>query len=166
MSEEQNTQEPVKKEVTETQKPKEDINQGVSQADIDELNAEIEKLNKEIVSEDTAKLIAVEKEKAKKEAEKEFLVNQRIKEMEQEKEAMKKEREESERRSAEQLQALKTKIDSLSASRAVVKNDNPFAEPSNNPPSPSQTNLTDEQVSDIERASFELFMKEKSRNIY
>jgi hypothetical protein len=137
----------------------------VSQADIDELNSEIERMNKEMVSEDTAKMIELEKEKARKEAEKDFLVNQKIKEQNDLIEAMKKEKEESEKKNAESLEALTRKVNEMVTSKAVIPNGNPFNEPANEPEPQTPSTMSKQTIDDIERASYELFMQEKQRNL-
>ena len=143
--------------------PKEKNQEEIAEDELEALNREIEEANKSLVSEDVSKVIKLEKEAAKKEAEKEFLVSQRVKDLEAEKEALNKAKEQSERDSASKLQALTDKVNSLISSRAPVKNENPFNE---KPPADdtfSVDKLTDEQATDIERASMEAFFEAKNK---
>jgi hypothetical protein len=136
----------------------------IAQEELDELNREIEEANKSLVSEDTSKLIKLEREAAKKEAEKEFLVNQRVKELEAEKEQIKKEAAEKEKAFALKMEALTNRVNGMVASKAPVVNDNPFnAQPP--APNPNQsTEFTEDEVRDIELASMEAFFDAKSRD--
>jgi len=145
-----------KQEATPPKTPEE-----VTQEEIDAINKEIEEANKKLISEDVSELIKKEKELAKKEAEKEFLVNQRVKELEAELKRKDEERIASERASASQLQAIMEKVNALTASKAPVHNDNPFA---NEPSAPPQSKELDEDTaSEIERASYIAFMESASR---
>jgi len=131
----------------------------VTQDEIDAINREIEEANKKLISEDVSELIKKEKELAKKEAEKEFLVNQKVKDLEaqllKEQEAKK----DAERQTAAQLQALMEKVNALTAAKAVVQNDNPFKNDPQEPPKP--TELSNDVADEIEHASYMAFMDSK-----
>jgi len=135
----------------------------ISTTELEELNREIEAANKKLVSDEMSKTIAAEREAAKLEAQKEFMVNQKIKDLEAEKEKIQKEKEDAERKSAEQLNVLKTKVDSLISTKAVVSTENPFRNEPVESQKVSVDRLTDEQVDDIERNSFEAFLEHKSK---
>jgi hypothetical protein len=132
---------------------------------VEELHREIEAANKKIVSDEVAQLIAKEKEAARKEAEKEFLVNQKLKDKEAELEALKKAQLEKERANAEQLEALKRKVDEMAASKQPTVVANPFSAPtptvSPSQPLPSVLNLPEAQLSEVERESFNALFTRK-----
>jgi hypothetical protein len=150
-------------EATPTAEPEVKKPEVIAADELEALNREIEEANKSLVSEDVAKVIKLEKEAAKKEAEKEFLVSQRVKDLEAEKNALIKAKEQSERDSAAKLEALTQKVNGMISSRAPVKNENPFNE---KPPADTTldvSKLTDEQANDIELASMEAFFEAKSK---
>jgi len=160
-----NTPEPEVSTPEEVTTPPAKTQEEIASDELEALNKEIEEANKSLVSEDVAKVIKLEKEAAKKEAEKEFLTNQRVKELEAEKVALQNAKEQAEKDAAARLDALTQKVNSLIASKAPVINENPF----NAPQPPAETKLdvgklTDEQAQDIERASMEAFFEEKSKN--
>ena len=132
---------------------------------VEELHKEIEAANKKIVSDEVAQLIAKEKELARKEAEKEFLVNQKLKDKEAELEAVKKAQLEKERANAEQLEALKRKVDEMAASKQATVVPNPFSTSSAPTPSittsPSVLSLSDAQLLEVERESLSALLGRK-----
>jgi len=138
-------------------------NEDILKAELDELNKEIEEANKSLVSDDVAKVIKLEKEAAKKEAEKEFLVNQRVKELEAEKDALAKAKEQAEKEAAAKLEALTQKVNGLISSRAPVTTENPFNAQPPAESTPSLADISDEQAKDIELASMEAFLEAKSK---
>ena len=161
--EQNTTQQP---EVTKTQPEEtkaEKSAEEIASDELEELNREIEEANKSLVSEDVARVIKLEKEAAKKEAEKEFLVNQRVKDLEAEKEALRKQMEAAERKTAEELDAFKQQINSLRTSRAPVVSENPFNAQPTEPQKPNNTGFTDTEAEEIERASLEAFLESKTR---
>lgn len=126
---------------------------------IDELNNEIEAANKKLVSQEMAKIIAIEKENAKREAEKEFLVNQKIKDKEREIEEMRKVQLERERAASEQLEALRRRVDELAASKQTTTVQNPFAGTAPSKSSLDETSnsilsLKENELEEVEQASF------------
>lgn len=136
-----------KKEEKSSTKPKE------PEFDLDALRKEIDQASNSIVSEDVRKLIEAEREEARKQAMKEAENSQYLKEKEAEIAQLKKEQEEKERKSAEQLDALKKKIDELASSKQVVNNDNPFK----SAPTPTKKqpfDLDDKDLDIVERESF------------
>jgi len=156
------SEEEIKQEPTEEKNPVVEQSNDVTQDEIDAIQAEIDKANEKMVSEDIQKRIAEERDAAKKEAEKEFLTNLRIKELEKEKEELKKQQEQREREAAQQLELLKQKVNELAAARAVVKEDNPFKSREIVPP--KEDTLTDEMADEIERASYDAFMEMRNRS--
>jgi hypothetical protein len=131
--------------------------------EIEKLNKEIEEAKKQMVSEDVEKKIMAEREAAKKEAEKEFLVNQKIKDLEREKLELQQKNEAVQRQTSQQLESLKAQVDRLMSSKAVITQDNPFKrEPQ--PDVNKSVDMMDEATIDkIEEKSFEAFMESKSR---
>jgi hypothetical protein len=134
-----------------------------AQEEIDKLTKEIEEANKKIVSSEVAETIRKEKEVAKKEAEVEFAKNQKIKELEEQLKKEKEQKELFEKSAAAQLEALKTKLDSLISAKAVANTENPFKKENDVKPQFSLDKLTEEQVNDIEYNSFIAFMEDKSK---
>lgn len=132
---------------------------------IEELHKEIEAANKKIVSEEVSQLLAKEREAAKKEAEKEFLVNQKLKDKEAEIEALKKAQLEKERATAEQLELLKRKVDEMAASKQGTPIANPFSTPAQeapqSPPLPSVLKMPEAQLDEVETASFAALLGRK-----
>lgn len=141
------------------QKP---VTETVTEDEIAAIEAELNKVSKQVVSEDIQKRLEEERKKAREEAEKEFATNQRIKELEAEKEALRKQQEDKEREAARQLEELKQKVNSLVAARAVAQDNNPFKQ---TPETPKQNDFSDEMIDEIEKASFDAFMTMRSRGM-
>jgi len=130
---------------------------------VEELHKEIEAANKKIVSEDVAQLLAKEREEARKAAEKEFAINQQIKDKEAELEAIKKAQKEKDLENARQLEALKRKVDELASSKQPVQVQNPFSSPSTSKDDkPSVVNMKEEDLDVVEKASFEALLARKN----
>lgn len=151
------TQEPVENPTPEAKPVPEKTAEEIANDELEELNREIEEASKSLVSEDVAKVIKLEKEAAKKEAEKEFLTNQRVKELEAEKLALQKEKEQAEKEAAAKLDALTQRVNGLISSRAPVQAESPFNAPALAEESTSIDNISDEQAKEIELASMEAF---------
>ncbi len=131
---------------------------------VDELHKEIDAANKKLVSEEVSQIIAREKEAARKEAEKEFLVNQKLKDKEQEIEAMKKAQLEKERQASEQLEMLKRRLDELASTKQPVAIQNPFAgQPSSQHATQSHSilDLPESSLDEVEKASFSALLERK-----
>lgn len=165
MAEEEEQQAPTETvEQPTTQKESEDT---FTLEEIEKLNREIEETKRKVVSEDINQKITAERDAAKKEAEKEFLVNQRVKDLEREKEELQKKNEESQRNAAAQLEALKAQVDKLMTSKVVAVGDNPFKKPEENSTKETGLNvdgMDDEELRIIEEASFQAFLEQKSKN--
>jgi len=143
--------------------PKEGAQDKTPDFNVDELHKEIEAANKKIVSEDVAQLLAKEREEARKEAQKEFAVNQQIKDKEAELENMKKAQKEKDLENARQLEALKRKVDELAASKQPVQVQNPFGSPSQSKDAiPSVLSMKEEDLDEMEKASFEALLARKN----
>lgn len=129
---------------------------------IEDLHKEIDAANKKLVSDEVSTLIAKEREAARKEAEKEFLVNQKLKEKEQELENFKKAQLEKERQASEQLEMLRRKVDELASSKAPINVQNPFNSPSQpKDTKPAVLNMTEEELEVVEKASFHALLDRK-----
>lgn len=130
-----------------------------SQEELKQIEADIQKARDSIVSKETSALIAKAKEEAKKEAEKEFLTNSKIKELEDEKEKLRQEQVNKEREAATQLEALKKKVDELTSSKAPINFKDPFrpAGSQQNNNQGQSLNLTEEQINNIEFESGKAF---------
>jgi len=153
MSDEKATPAPVDNKVAQATTP--DFN-------VDDLHKDIDALNKKLVSEDVAQLLSQERAKAKAEAEKEFLVNAKLKEKDQELENLKKAQLEKERSAAEQLDALRKKVDELASSKQPVNMHNPFNSlPSQKDDKPSVLKMKEDELEVVERASFDALMNRR-----
>jgi chromosome segregation ATPase len=141
----------------------EQVQETVTEDELAAIEAELNKANKSIVSEDIQKRIQEERESARREAEKEFQVNQRIKELEAEKETLKKQQEQKELEAARQLEELRQKVNSLVAARGVARETNPFKDEKPEPTKDTSF-LNDEMADEIEKASFDAFMEMRSRD--
>jgi uncharacterized protein (DUF3084 family) len=131
--------------------------------DLEALRREIEEADKKLVSEDVSKLIKQERELAKKEAEKEYLINQRLQEKEAEIAKMKEASVEEQKKNAEQLAYLKSKLDELVASKQVVNNDNPFRNDKVAPQIADPiAHMTDKDLDELERASFQAMLDKRN----
>jgi hypothetical protein len=129
--------------------------------DFEALRKEIEDADKTLVSEDVQKLLKEEKEAARKEAEKEFLVNQRLKEKEAEIENLKNASVEEQKKAAEQLAYLKAKLDELVTTKQVVNNENPFKKKEEAEPTQNEmiAKLTDDDIDAIEYGSLQAILE-------
>lgn len=123
----------------------------VTPEELEALNKDIESATKNFVSAEVQKKIEEAKAQAKAEAEKDFNVQQRIKELEAEKERLAKEKEEQEKKAAEELSSLKSKVDAVISSKATIASQNPFK-------SEGAASFTDDEANVIERASFEALL--------
>lgn len=131
----------------------------------DDIINEIDKANKKIISDEVAQLIAKEKEEARKLAEKEFLINQKLKEKEQEIESLKQAQKDKELKAAQELEALKRKVDELASTKQPMNIVNPFA----TPPQGNNTQITHpvlgmkaEELDVVEKASLSALLGKKS----
>ena len=131
----------------------------VSEEELAKIKQDLQSANTNIVSAEVQKQIDDAKAQAKVEAEKEFATNQKIKELEEEKAKLKAEQEAKEKDAAEQLAKLTEKVNDLTSSKAPAKSDSPF-ESTNETPN-SGFKPTEEDADEIEKASMEVFLKER-----
>lgn len=156
----------TKQDVTpepETKQQPTEVSTEDSDIDFEALSKEIDDASNKIVSEDVRKLIANEREEARKQALKEAESQHYLKEKEAEIERLKKQQEEKERQSAEQLAQLKKKVDDLTASRAVVQDNNPFKK-GEDKPTRQPFDLREEELDDVEKASFYEMLSRKQKS--
>ena len=135
----------------------------LSEEEIKQMEADIAKARADLVSPDTEQKIKQAKEEAKAEAEKEFLVNQKIKELEEEKTKLLEAQKSKEEETAKQLEGFKEKIDSLTSSQQPIRGDDPFKKQKNNDGDNPEGNVdkwTDDKVNDFERQSGSAFFGE------
>ena len=128
----------------------------VSPEELEKLNQDLDASRKKLVSEETEEKIKTAKEEAKKEAEKEFIVNQKIKELEEDKKKLEEDQKKREENTAKELDVMKEKLNQAISSKAVSTGTNPF-EGSQKTSSSSIDQLSDAEIDAIERASFEAF---------
>lgn len=102
------------------------------------------------------------KDDAKKEAEKEFKLTQELEEQRKAKQVMEQKLFEQEKALKEQADRFQKELDALKTTKSPVQVKNPFAEPSQQPSSSQAKYMSDEQKAEIERASMELFIQERS----
>lgn len=127
--------------------------------ELQNLQKEIDEANKNIVSDEVQKKIELAKQKAREEAEKEFTVNQKIKELEKEKEELVKKQQEKEIENARRLEELTKKVNDSISSRAVAPSGSPFTDPTPSTPGDTIENMSQDQVDQIERESFDALIK-------
>ncbi len=96
------------------------------------------------------------KEEAKKEAEKELQERQEAKAKEDENSNLKKQLEEQAKQSEADIKAIKEKMDTMIASKAVITNDNPFTEGKQ-----GLDKYSDADLSVIEKNSEKLFFDQR-----
>ena len=130
----------------------------LSEEEKSNLQKDIQSARSNIVSKETEGLIQNAKEEAKKEAEKEFATNAKIKELTEQNEKLKSEQVEKEKAAAEKFDALQSKVDELITSKAPVRTEDPFKpiEKAKN----EVDRMSPEQVNDIESASARAFFGE------
>lgn len=137
---------------TKVQEVKETDKETVSQEDLDALDKAISEANASLVSKDVQEQIKLAKEEAKKEAELEFLKSQKIKELEDKLKAEEAAKADMQKETAEKLASLKSRLDTMSASRAVAPASTPFDAPPATPK--TQLDLSAEEIAQIEKDSF------------
>lgn len=131
----------------------------LNQEDIDAINKDIEDAKSKLVSKETEDKIAQAKEEAKKEAEKEFAVNQKVKELEEANQKLQEEKEAKEKEAAEKIANLAEKVNTYVESKQVVtNNETPFG--SNNT---DVEKIPDEDIEKIENESYVAFVRDKVR---
>jgi len=130
----------------------------ISAEDFAALEKELNMANDTLISRETAEQIKAAKEETRKEVEKEFLTNQKIKEMEEALKQKDVEKAELEKKTAEQLDLLKNKVNEMASSRAVVKTESPF---DSKPPEATQVDISDEEAEEIQKASFHALLERK-----
>jgi len=128
-----------------------------SKEEIDAINNDIIKAKSSLISEEAKKEIENAKVQARVEAEKEFQINQKIKEQEALIEQLKQEKLNKEKEFHDKFETMESRINDMIGSKAPVNVENPFKQnnQSNQPIDPM--NLTEAQVSEVERASAEAF---------
>lgn len=127
-----------------------------SQDEIDAINKDITAARSSLVSEETKKEIERAKEEARREAEKEFLVNQKIKELEEQKQRLEAEKVAQQKEFDQKFSAMEGRINDMIGSKAPAADNNPFKEPNAQPT--TAENMSDDMINDIERASGEAFL--------
>jgi hypothetical protein len=129
----------------------------------EEMNAEIEAAQKQLVSDGVQKEIEAAAEKAKEDARIQFEKEQLAKEQEEKIKALEEQLKNKEKESHDQIEQLKNKVDEMVGSKAVYSPaDNPLNGNGNN----NQINvdrMTPEEVQSIEDRSRELFLQKTQR---
>jgi len=132
--------------------------------EIEKMQSDITAAKSNLISEATKKEIELAKSEARKEAEKEMITNQKIKEQETLIEDLKKAKTDSEKEFSDKFKSMEDKLNDMTASRAPASNTNPFA--SGQPTLPKDSaeaiaHMTDERVNEIEKESGEAFLGEE-----
>jgi len=141
---------------------KEVTKEEVSQEDLNELEKAISDANNSLVSKDVQEQVKVAKEEARVEVEKEFATNQKIKDLEAELKAKDDEKVELQKQTVDQLQALKSKVDDMSASRAVAPIQTPFDKPPvDKPDIKAQLDMSSDEMEQLEEGSKLAFFDRK-----
>lgn len=128
-----------------------DETQPLTQAELDNINKDIESAKQSLSTKSTEEI----EKKIRLQLEKEFLLKQQLQEKENKAKELEQKLQDQEKKSSETLNALKSKVDELASSKAVVPNTNPLQRAS------SETNIVDkmspEQIEDIEQESARAF---------
>lgn len=95
-----------------------------------QIQKDMEDARKTLVSEDVESKIRQAKEEAKKEVEKELQMKAELEKAKAEAEELRKKNEEAQKQAATQLDALKKRVDEMTASRAPTSVVDPFGNPS------------------------------------
>jgi len=140
----------------------EDNKEQITKEELEQLNKDLDSAKSNIVSNEVTKKIEEAKEEAKKEAEKEFITNQRIKDIEEEKKQLQSKQEEAEKKAAEEIEALKTKVNEMISSKSSISQEDPFSKEGGNADS-SIESLSDEDTDAIEKRSMDMFLSRRIR---
>ena len=141
---------------------KEVTKEEVSQEDLNELEKAISDANNSLVSKDVQEQVKVAKEEARVEVEKEFAANQKIVDLKAELKAKDDEKVELQKQTADKLQALKSKVDDMSASRAVAPIQTPFDKPPvDKPDIKAQLDMSSDEMEQLEEGSKLAFFDRK-----
>ena len=125
--------------------------------ELDAIQRDIESAKSSLISDEAKQQIQRAREEAKKEAEAQFLVNQKIKEQEALIEQLKQEKIQKEQEFNEKFQSMESKINDMVSSKAPVNVENPFKQPGDSKPVSAET-MSDDMINDIEKASGEQFL--------
>lgn len=138
----------------------------ITKEELEALNKDIDVAKSSIVSKETQEVIQKAKDDARVEAEKEFELKKQLDEQKQEADRLKAQLADNEKKAADQLEAMKTKVDAAIESQAVVQSQNPF-NPHESQQSSTETveQMSDEQVNNIEYESAKEFFGESYRSI-
>ncbi len=135
----------------------------ITKEELDQLNKDLDSAKSNIVSTEVTKKIEEAKEEAKKEAEKEFATNQKIKDIEEEKKQLQSKQEEAEKKAAEEIEALKTKVNEMISGKSSIASEDPFSNEGNTDVNKSIENLSDEDTDAIEKRSMDMFLSRRIR---
>ncbi len=136
----------------------------MTQEELNALEKDLNMASDNFVSKDVQDQIKVAKDEARKEAEKEFATNQKIKELQEQLAKKEEDAIEVQKQTAEQLGKFKEKLDNMASSKAVVSvNTPPFKIEQNTPPTQESafSNLSEDSAEQIEKASFEAILARK-----
>lgn len=130
--------------------------------ELEQIDKDLATAREKLVSKETQSEIEKARGQAKEEAQKEFETKRKLEDLEREKKELEERVRKSEESSAAELDKFKKRLDELTESKATIAEQNPFRE--NRQKSPE--NLTDEEVSEIERESgIAFFGEEFARDI-
>jgi uncharacterized protein YhaN len=127
---------------------KEDV---LTEEEKNQINRDIDDARSKIVSRDVDAKIQQAKEEARREAEKELGMKQKLDELEKAKKELESKMETKEKEYAESFGKLKTKVDELVSSKAPIQMENPFSAPQAG--AQAIDRMTDDQIEKIEDSS-------------
>ena len=136
--------------------PATETKEEASQDDLNALEKAINEANDSLVSKDVQEQVKVAREQAKMEAQKEFETNQKIKELEAQLKAKEDEKVELQKQTVEQLQALKTKVDDMTASKAIAPTQTPF-DKAPEEPEKDKLDMNADEMAQFETDSYRAF---------
>ena len=130
--------------------------------ELEQIDKDLNTAREKLVSKETQSEIEKAKTQAKEEAKKEFELQRKLEDLEREKKELEERVLKSEESSSAELDKFKKRLDELTDSKATIAEQNPFRQ--NQQKSPE--NMTDEEISEIERESgIAFFGEEFARNI-
>ncbi len=130
--------------------------------ELEQIDKDLTTAREKLVSKETQSEIDKARGQAKEEAKKEFELQRKLEDLEREKKELEARVQKSEEVSSAELDNFKKRLDELTESKATIAEQNPFKQKQQKTPE----NMTDEEISEIERESgIAFFGEEFARDI-
>ena len=130
--------------------------------ELEQIDKDLTTAREKLVSKETQSEIDKARGQAKEEAKKEFELQRKLEDLEREKKELEARVQKSEEASSAELDKFKQRLDELTESKATIAEQNPFKQNQHKSPE----NMTDEDISEIERESgIAFFGEEFARDI-